>query len=164
MDMNRFKNRSEKPLCKFGPGGEFVTDWPGGEMKAYKSNKNPLGKVLSTIAEIIGATIDPELIAELTSAPKAAQITDFNTKKEKTSIEAAKPEPDPKTIGHSQTDKQLPKQPMLFPDDRGIGRGVRRKPHNRIRAHRRTSRKTASRKVKRQNTLFEINLSSQSAA
>ena len=35
---NRFSNYDGPPVCRFGPGGDFVTDWPVGAT----------GKVLNT--------------------------------------------------------------------------------------------------------------------
>jgi hypothetical protein len=53
------KNRfSEQPLCKFGPGGDFVHEMsPKEALSSAPIHDNPLGKVLEVIAEMIGAAL-----------------------------------------------------------------------------------------------------------
>ena len=62
------RNESNVPLCRFGPGGDFVEDWPERAPEPVEPAADPLRKVLSTIARMIGATLAPELITEVESA------------------------------------------------------------------------------------------------
>jgi hypothetical protein len=169
MDVKRFKVGDDKqPLCKFGPGGEYVYNWPGENADLANANKNALGKVLRALAQIIGATINCELLAELQS-DAAAEIKDaVKDKLPKEKTESAykkhtKPNYSP-TIRGAKANKTVPAQPMLFGDNGRTCRRVRHKQTNRLRAHRRTSRKKTPCQIKGQGTLFEINGKSQSAA
>ena len=166
MVSNRFNNESNEPLCKFGPGGDFVTNWPEGNYKRRERIDNPLGRVLGAIADIIGATVKPELISELTHKPDIKRLINANTESEDKASAAPKTsQPNhAETISGTKADSTIRGEPMLFADDRGTGRRVRRKPNHRIRAHRRTAKKRSSDKSSGQGTLFDLNAKSQSAA
>ena len=64
MKPNRFENKN-RPLCKFGPGGEYVSTWPGNGKDYSEKNCNSLSKVLSTIAGILGAAINADLLGDM---------------------------------------------------------------------------------------------------
>ncbi len=169
MNVKRFNiDDGKQPLCKFGPGGEYVYNWPGENDALATAGKNPLGRILSALAQIIGATINCELLSEFQSAADAEIKNAVKGKLPKEKTESANKKP-PKpnystTIRGAKANKTFPAQPMLFADNGRTGRRVRNKPANRLRAHRRTSRKKAACKIKGQGTLFEINGTSQSAA
>jgi hypothetical protein len=160
MDGKRFNNRfSEPPVCKFGPGGEFIQELSENAV-LFKSQppENPLGKVLEVIAGIIGVAVGPELLIDQPqqqdNAPKE-QI--YKTKAEKTTYEHIQSEfghHHSQTTGRAAGNRNVSGQPMLFADDGRTGPFAGCKSAHRIRTHRRASRKRHGRTVPRQGTLF----------
>ena len=169
MNRDRFgnlNNRNDGPVCKFGPGGDFIRQWPKPKSKVPPEMDNPLGKILSAIAEMIGTTIHPELLTQVDGPYNINGQLDTNLIKEKTSGADTKSDNTDNTAatGRSKANSKLPSQSMLFGDDCRTRRPVRRKPHYRIRTHRGASKKRSADKLKGQGTLFEVNPTSQSAA
>ena len=151
--------------CRFGPGGEFVQDWPGEEAKQTTITDNPIGRVLATIAEMIGATIEPNLFGEITD-PGNIEVT-INKKSVTEDSTGADKQPHlhhAPAAGCAKIAWPNGGQATLFADDRRAGRKTRRKSNHRIRAYRGTSRKRANQQIEGQGTLFEVNSPSQSAA
>ena len=60
-----FDKRNSQPLCRFGPGGEYVSDWTLQSDSNAISKAGKLGKVLATLGEMIGATFNPELLENM---------------------------------------------------------------------------------------------------
>jgi hypothetical protein len=152
MDGKGSKNRfSEQPLCKFGPGGDFVHEMsPKQALPTVPRHENPLGKVLEIIGEMIGAAIGPELLLDQPKQPEK----EFN--KQTILVEKTKHENNqsgfdyyhPQTTGRTQGNRGVLCQAMLFADD-GRDRTLSgRKTTHRIRAHRRTSRKRIDRNIR----------------
>ena len=169
MNKNRFSgNKNDQPLCKFGPGGDFISSWPPGRASAIRQGPNPLRKILETIADIIGATVNPELISQLQAQAniQARQLVKNEAIEER--ISSAQTRADQTdhaaTVRRPAANRQLRGETMLFGDNWRTGRRAKRKPTNRIRAHRRTAKKRTRQKIAGQGTLFEVNAQSQSAA
>ena len=167
MDFSRFsQSQDDQPLCKFGPGGDYLTNWPAEDnlQENVEPQLNPIGKILSTIADMVGATLDPEILEEMTrhadiEGPVTItigkeDITDEKTNKGHNTQAACRPE----------TSGPVRKQTMLFSDDWRTGPAAGRKQANRVRTHRRPAKKRSNYKIKGQGTLFEINFVGQSAA
>jgi hypothetical protein len=88
-----------------------------------------------------------------------------------TDMEDASDSPaDKKRSDHAQTtrdthpDRRLRDEPMLFGDDGGNCTLGTRKPHHRIRAHRKSAKKRTGDRIEGQGTLFELDGFGQSAA
>ena len=167
MHKDRLENSSSGiPICRFGPGGDYVRNWPAGTSDEPASSQgNPLGRILATLADMIGATLDPELLTEINPLAEAENIHN-NPVEENISYaveKSATASNAPPTPG-SKSNSSVRGQSMLFSDDGRVSRPVRRKPHNRIRAHRRTSKKRSAHEIPGQGTLFEAHHQSQSAA
>ncbi len=170
MKQNRFGNINlgmEVPICKFGPGGDFVREWPA-RKKVSKSMKNQLGEVLVTIAEILGATISPELLAAADghcdiSINKLFKGTSF-TEKTSDADNGSKRNDQSSSTGSVNSNINVQGEALLFSDDRRARRKVKRKPNYRIRTHRRSSKKRVSVQLEGQGTLFEINGAREPAA
>jgi len=154
-----------EPLCKFGPGGDYVRKWPREKVVKRAGDEKVLGKLLSTIAEIIGATVNPELMEELQGQYEVELLEEIKIVKEEL-----------KGAGkHEGTDNASTTKSagagggtgageLLFADDRRSSKRARRKPHYRIRTYRRAAKKRSGREYEGQGTLFEIDPASQSAA
>ena len=179
MDVNQFYgNGSDGPVCRFGPGGDYVYDWPAKSAQTPARQPNPLNKVLAAIADLMGTTVSGELMIQTQMPVYIA--ADSTTKQDDTDIEgptnhsinqkesSAGDKPNRTNYAASIADptggSEVRAEPMLFGDDCGISRGPKRKPHHRIRAHRRAAKKRPGYSLKGQGTLFEINGPGQSAA
>jgi len=153
------------PVCRFGPGGDYVNDWPVKKTRPPVPESNPLGKVLALIADVIGTAISGELMIQ-SKAPTEPRRMDNNIQRDKNSDPTDEPDHTNYTASTAGAKDGSPvaAEPMLFADDSRGRRGAKRKPHHRIRAYRRTSRKRPARKIQGQATLFEVDTQSQSAA
>ena len=133
-----------------------------------KQKENALGKVLATIAEILGTTIRPELLTaadghwdiginkQLKQGPFTEETSGADNRSNRNDQSAS--------TGSVKSNSNVRGGALLFADDRGACRKVKRKPNYRIRTHRRTSKKRFSAQCEGQGTLFEINGASQPAA
>ena len=167
MDSHRINNNTnDQPLCRFGPGGDYVSDWTVQSVSSAHSNAGKLGKVLAALGDIIGATLNPQMLenmqADIELQTEAIHKMALERIEGDDRISAIAD--NTKTADSTKTDSRLRGKTMLFSDDWGTGRKAQRKPHHRIRAHSGTSRKRAGNQIKRQGTLFEADRASQSAA
>ncbi len=170
MKQDRFGNFNlggDEPVCKFGPGGDFVREWPA-RKKVPKQKENPLSKVLTTIAEILGTTICSELPAAadghwdiginklFKGSPFKEETSDADNRSNQNDQSAS--------TGSVKSNSNVRGEPLLFADDRRACRKVKRKPNYRIRTYRSASKKGTAAQCEGQGTLFEINGASQPAA
>ncbi len=142
--MNTDLHKQTEPVCKFGPGGDFVTVWPKEPTPSPQPATNHLAKFLTSIAEIMTALLGSE----------------FNT----TSADAGnihRPTPAPVIKSDSPFP---PVQPMLFPGDWGIGARTGHKPKRCIRAYHRTAKRRLALSLPAQASLFETNFRSTKTA
>jgi hypothetical protein len=164
MDKNkRFYNDDDTPVCRFGPGGDFFTDWP--DKKVSKVSRQPIGSVLKAIAKMLDTVITEELLqnSTLEKINLAVNGTLLSTDTEdKIDIDKSiygeqsrTNEPDASAITGPEADRQLPKEPMLFDNASGTVAGTGHKSNNSIRAHRRPKRKRIAFGTIRQGSLFE---------
>lgn len=167
------------PVCRFGPGGDYVKDWPAKKNQLPVPESNSLGKVLALIADVMGTTVSSELMiqsqgplyigADGQAKKPDADIekpTDNHLLREKQSGAANKFDHTSyaaSTAG-SKDSSRISAEPMLFADDSRSSRGAVHKPHHRIRAHRRSPKKRSANRNTKQATLFEVNPTSQSVA
>ncbi len=166
MHENRFKNQKfDVPLCRFGPGGEYVKDFEG-LGAADDKNRGSLRGLLLSLAEIAGAAVNPELLEEMVEGP--VDVPDSKqgvTFKEKTEIVSKKTNKrNSKTDGGFGKHSKIPTQQMLFSDDIGISTAGKSKPKYHIRTRRRTSQKRSDMRIPGQGSLFETDQKRGSAA
>jgi len=153
--MNRFeKTKQDIPLCKFGPGGDYVNSWSAPESPMPQERHSPLGKVLNLIAEILGAAVQPEILTEIACALPTEPLNLQTASREKTENEPAYSHHTP-PASYAAAGKTSCTEAMLFGDDWGTGCGPAHQPDHRVRARRRTSRKRPSGTFNRQGTLFD---------
>lgn len=151
---NRYFDEKDMPVCRFGPGGDFVQDWPAG---AAKDSRQPISSILAVIAKMLDTAITTELlqnstIEKINLAIKNADLT-VNMEDE---IDVNKSDkPDAQTTPGTQTGRKLSEEPMLFDNDTGVVPVAGYKQNNCIRAHRRPKRKRTSFGASRQGSLFE---------
>jgi hypothetical protein len=131
------------PVCKFGPGGDFVSNWPGKPVDYLKHSQSPLTKLLYSISKLINAAQaehQQEYSVNITEGTNAAQ-------------------PNTKTIPTSSSNSDVQGQTLLFADDSRTGTGTVHKQKHRVRTHRRTTKKRPAIGIAGQQTgtLFETN-------
>lgn len=156
-------NKPTEPVCRFGPGGDFISVWPVESSQLSQSASNSLTKVLSSIAEII-ATI-------LGSEPHTGSVIigDVRGCGGKELAEKGKKEYGLKNSGAESTayttsatiiksDSFFSDEPKLFADDCRISIRDGHKQKHRVRAYRRTSKKRTTFSPPVQGSLFEADL------
>ena len=171
MDLGRFDAFGDGPICKFGPGGDYVRTWPGnaaGKADAVGAVENPLRKVLERLADIIGANINIASISSVrVEGPReigGCEIVNEEREEDHVAADNKSGTGNAETIRDTQAHPAVRAEPLLFADDSRVGAGGRRKSNHRIRAHRKTAKKRTAQKIDGQGTLFEIDRTSQSAA
>jgi hypothetical protein len=156
-NMDRFSkyfDENDTPVCRFGPGGDFVQDWP---LRPRSRQTDPISKILETIAKIIGTVITPQLLQRSNADKISIALTDIEqagNMEDKIDFNQSD-KSDTKTDASAQTDRKLPQEPMLFDNNTGAGAIAGHKQNNGFRAHRRTKRKRVSFRTIRQGSLFE---------
>lgn len=137
-----------EPVCKFGPGGDYVKHYPGDYGKSPFINS--LGQLLSRISGILStAAAGPlqEPIA-LTPNPKdssyAVTLEPFSSS-------------DPSSASDSSSDSRSPSQLWLFTNNQRAVENSGHKSKHRVRAYRRIAKKRAAHQDHSQGSLFEAN-------
>ena len=139
-------------VCKFGPGGEYTWFWPSGQnLPNLPTNK--LSQVLAKLNEIINGAISQA------SGRKYFEV-DFDTVivqevKDGFDKGVTQGAPDAEADPAACRDSILADQPLLFADDRRIGRIAAVKPKHRIRAPRRVAKKRIPVGPVEQGSLFD---------
>ena len=149
MDTHRNTGPPPEPLCKFGPGGDFVSYWPGGHGGLPRPAAGALGSLLSRLAELIrNSNPAAEMPASHNQHPADTEDRKHDDDRPN-GIDAA-------SVATAESDSPFSGEPMLFAHDCRTGKRTAHKPKHRIRAHRRAAKKGASASIPGQGTLFEI--------
>lgn len=150
---NSFYNE-DIPVCRFGPGGDFIRDWP---IKTTKSSHKPIGSILAAIARIIDAAITSQLLQDpvvekINLAVNGGRLqTDMEDKLDKIQSDKSYASP----ASGAQACGKLSEEPMLFDNAPGAGSIAGHKQNHGVRAHRRPKRKRPAFCQSRQGSLFE---------
>lgn len=158
-------NKQIEPICKFGPGGDFVSVWPKEPTFSLKPAPNRLTKLLNSIAEIINATLGSEFdsATEVPTdiAPETNRIL-YHEEKLKYAAKNTKADKPayPTAATVIKNNRRLSSEPMLFADDWGVGGRAGHKSKHHIRAYRRTAKKRPALSLPGQGSLFEANFKS----
>lgn len=156
MDLNRIaKQNDNAPLCQLGPGGEYTYLVEEKEVIDNSPVANPLGRLLATLADVIGATIQPELIKNMLQPAGQCSIDSIQEKLYAQSQNHR--QSDPKAVAGTASRCGISIQPLLFSDDGRNRRTAKRKTTNRVRAYRGASTKAAAGQFQRQGSLFAVN-------
>jgi len=144
---SRLDNQIE-PVCKFGPGGDFVSVWPGEPQQSRQPSTNRLTKLLTSLSEMISTLLG----SELNTASKENLEYAVESKADKSAYS-----PSTTVI---KSDSLISGEPILFADDRRISVRAGHKPKHRIRAYRRAAKKRSALSFGGQGSLFETNFKS----
>ena len=141
------------PVCRFGPGGDYESVWPGDWMEQATQPKNAIGRLLDVIAGMTDVLRGGNRCVEV-AGPMDIELENksYESDERRTSTRrGAYAEAGSVTKHH----RGVSEQQGLFADDRRAGGVAGRKPNYRIRAHRAVAKKRACFEPAGQGTLFE---------
>jgi len=130
MDRGRFEMFGNEPVCKFGPGGDYIRQWPGkvvDNADLATAAQNPLRKVLASLADIIGTTLDIASLAGM-GVEGPGPVVDCRTIHETRQENHVAADNESrtgyaKTTGDVKAHPAVRAEPLLFADDSGAGTG-----------------------------------------
>jgi hypothetical protein len=147
------------PVCRFGPGGDYESVWPGVWIEQAAQPKNAIGRLLDVIAGMTDVIRGGSRYVEVTGP---IDIEQENKSYESNQRGAGLRRGAYAAAGSdAKHNCGLSDQQGLFADDWRISSTAKHKPNNRIRAHRAVAKKRASIGSavsfdKSQGTLFEL--------
>ncbi len=150
------KERQVEPLCKFGPGGDFIT------VLEPKPSEHPdilarlLGSAVDALAAAFGlkcAGADIYLSNHL--CPTEPNVHHREKPNDEINNNTARDSTYPAPAPAPANDSLFSAEPLLFPDLVRNGIRIKHKPKHRIRASRRTAKKGAAFRIPKQGSLFE---------
>ncbi len=158
-------NKQIEPVCKFGPGGDFVSVWPPEFPESPRPVPNRLAKLLTSLSEIITTLLGLELNTASAVPANIRRLTGrILAKREKLKYAAKNTKADkpayPTAATVTKNDRWFSSGPMLVADDWGIGSRAGHKSKHGVRAHRRTAKKRPALSLPGQGSLFEANFKS----
>ena len=155
--MNGYPCEQIEPACRFGPGGDFVSFWPGEAAVRTEPSLNPLR---SQRHEMAGSCERPNGFTGLLRTIREKILR----RKGKLNYAIGNNKADKPSYATSTTviksDSVFCGEPMLFADDWRIRLRAGHKPKHRIRAYQRASKKRAAVGLCGQGSLFEANFKS----
>lgn len=149
----------EGPLCKFGPGGEFVAAWQPG-LPQDSALLNPLARLLSAVVEVAAVVFGLRRSSACVQPGNASdpdEPIDNHTEKVRNAVEHSRSfgATNPPAARVAQDDRRFSRESLLFPDVRRNGRRIEYKPKHHIRAYRGAAKKGTSVRLFKQGTLFD---------
>ena len=159
MKMIQEKNRETEPLCKFGPGGDFVSVWQPETPESFEQF-NPLKKLSASIIEVAAILLGYNLtnhhnLIIKTCGSGEPKLHHKEEMKNGLKFNRVHRATDPAPAPVAQDDSRLPAEPMLFPDFSRNGIRIRHQPKHRIRTYRRAAKKRPVMRFAKQSSLFE---------
>jgi hypothetical protein len=152
-------DKKNEPLCRFGPGGDFVWSWVPEQQPLEHSRSGSIVELFRCIIETISALLSLELVNEETGRNRRESLILHS--KETISDECRDSRSsmltDTEKNPAAQINTKFPGEPMLFPDFRGTGIKTWHKSKHSIRTHRRTAKKKTAVSLSGQGTLFDPN-------
>ncbi|MBN2456265.1 MAG: hypothetical protein JXB29_07005 [Sedimentisphaerales bacterium] len=149
------------PICKFGPGGDFVTLWMPEWVTPLSRSPNFLRKMFNLLDELTDAVFAGEYAKNLEEFIPAQGC--INQKADPCEKKAyASPNSFTACRGYCpsitnmKTHRLLLEQKLLFADNGRINISNGHKPKHRIGTHHRTPRKRHAFNLSRECTLFEV--------
>jgi len=144
------KERQAEPLCKFGPGGDFVAVWEPKPSQCAEVVARLLSSTFEALAAAFGLKrstlpICPNEQADL-HMEKSNDAIENSTARDSTDAASA---PAPANGG------MFSGEPLLFPDFGRDGIRIKHKPKHRIRTSHRATKKGAAFRIPKQGSLFE---------
>jgi hypothetical protein len=144
------KERQVEPLCKFGPGGDFVVAWEPEPSECPETLARLPGSAIEALAAVFGLKRETPLICP-------NERIDRHMEKSNDAIEnsTARDSTDAASTPAPANDSTFSAEPLLFPDLVRNGIRIKHKPKHRIRASHRAAKKGAAFRIPKQGSLFE---------
>ena len=167
--MNGDADNRIEPVCKFGPGGDFVSVWPPEPSKSPQRRVTSLSEVLACIRQIMGKPEDSEVDVGSSWRAGVRRLAEQHLRQKEDSeyagriTEAANAAYAAPAAG-IKGGRLFSGEQRLFADDWGTGMRAQHKPKHRFRAHRRAAKKRAADSLPGQGTLFELDFRSAKSA
>lgn len=164
-NMSYDTDSQNEPVCRFGPGRDYVSIWPPEPVGRPVASPNSLTKVLSSIAEIMATFVGSQprctaALSAITDRPTERIRFPKETKLHASDDRRADSTTDPAPAANTTGNSGLSTEPTLFPDDSGSSIRIRHKPKHSVRAHRRTAKKRSALSLPGQGSLFDIDFTS----
>ncbi|GEM_PF-2939041 len=136
------------PVCRFGPGGDFVHAWPSTSKEYLVTTQSPLNALLERISKLIGFE-QKQTKADNIPYKGTADVPQMQG----TRI------PNPKAIGIAKNNNDILGQTLLFSDNNRTIQSAQPKPKYNIRTSRRAAKKGFTCRFPAQGSLFEADKS-----
>ncbi len=162
------RNSQAGPICKFGPGGDFIAIWQP-EPSESSEVSNCLVKLLTSVVEALAVVIGLKRIRsyvplrnafcsdELTVCHKEKVINVVENSKAYNTVDSA-------PTAAIENGSSFPGEPVLFPNLSRNGIRIKHKPKHNIRTYRRTTKKWSAFRLSKQGSLFESQFQSAQTA
>ncbi len=168
MKMTPERNRQVEPLCKFGPGGDFVAAWHPEPLEISEMS-NRFVRLLESVFEVVAVLLEKGSGTFCRNGPEGASHKKYLTPflpndlivfdREKVindaEIRRIGDKAYAKAIAAAENGRAFSAEPTLFPDLGGNGVRAKHKPKHRIRAYRRVAKKGSALRFGKQGSLFE---------
>jgi hypothetical protein len=157
--MKPVREKQAGPLCKFGPGGDFVAVWEPKSSQRLEAPSRLFSAATKALAAAFGLTCADEDVP-LSNSYYPDEPLASNTEKLNDAIEnsTACDSTDAASAPASANDSPLSAELPLFPDLVRNGLRIRHQSKHRIRASRRAAKKGAAFRIPKQGSLFEAQL------
>jgi hypothetical protein len=152
------------PLCKFGPGGDFVSVWQPQAARicgSLNSLAKPLTSIVQMFAVLLGSKPGGPLV-NMETALACNKSTCHHQEKVQDGVRSCKTSNsiDAAATATAADGSLFSREPLLFADHCRVGIRVKHKPKHRIRTYRRATKKRAALWLSEQGSLFETDLAS----
>ena len=150
------KERQAEPLCKFGPGGDFVAAWEPEPSERLETLARLIGSAVDALTAIFGLK-RTDIDAPSSSIISSKETTVRHTETTNDAIEnsTAPDSTDAASAPAFADDSTFSAEPLLFPDLVRNGIRIKHKPKHHIRASHRAAKKGAAFRIPKQGSLFE---------
>lgn len=150
------RKRDTEPLCKFGPGGDFVAAWEPEPPEHPEMIARLLGTAVDAIAAAFGLKqAGADIYPANNVCPTEQNFRHREKPNDEINISTAKDSTDAATAPAPANDCPFPREPLLFPDLSRNGIRIKHKPKHRIRTSHRVAKKGAAFRIPKQGSLFE---------
>jgi hypothetical protein len=170
MKMKPERNRQIEPLCKFGPGGDFVAAWQPEPLEISEMS-NRFVRLLQSVFEVFVVLLEKgsgtfsakhssggsgkTILTPFLPLPDDLVVFDREKVIHDAEIRRIGDKAHAKAIAALENGRAFAREPMLFPDLGGNGGRARHKSKHRIRAYRRVAKKGSALRFGEQGSLFE---------
>jgi hypothetical protein len=155
------QDNTAEPLCRFGPGGDFVWSWRPELNDLEQTPSRPFFDLIRCAIQTLTSFLSPELINENNrNICRSLLIHSKENISDKFADRRCSHVSDTEEISAPEINTPFSREPMLFPDFRGTGIKAWHKPKHGVRAHRRVTKKRTSVSLPGQGTLFDPNAQS----